>query len=773
MSLVTQTATPPQRRLSTRRGSTTAPDPFGAHNLVNLNPNRTSSSTLTIVRVPSGVSATTPLALNDPPAPPALNQRRLHRKPNPEEKTRVSFAFSSFGAGGSGGGPANQRSSSPSGGPPSPSSSPRLRPSSPHMSGAFGGKPRLTPDQLVDLARQSTVPRLDAPVPHPTPATFTPLPDDIYLPFIERPSEVYSLISSPPDAKLFYILANTFPANLSSPSPTYIAPIEGDEPLDLPRDPADWTYANLIYHLTKVDRDIAPDFVWAVAARKCIISHSELLWERIKGALGVPPELDIDFDFLQDDQESPDTSDISDDEGRAAKGNWSDWDEVMDSPVYARHKRLSVESPSASAYFGKRGEEPESAFRSNLEHRLHGLQDTGYEPTTHESAPTADETGETTIVPTPHGIRSPPEQANHPPSITRREPTLEDGEYLSIEPLIAPAVTSPSGSFGQTLVTSPGLHTPSDGLGDIAEGAEEEEAEVETAQAPADTATAVASSASDHLSPPPPEEGYVSPSQIQGLRICTSPVPPAAQTAANSTPLLSPISPLPPYPSVPLQPSSSASSIKEAKEGSGAQPIPLSRSHSRASSFSSIGPFQRSESTGNLSASWAAAAAAAAGTPGSMVGSWGHILGAHDREGRGSQYAPSVFGSEAGDSSGYMSDGDRLPGNPLFPSNFARLAGGPTMRANHPGTRAPTTLPHTRYVSNAMYAGPSTAHRAGKVRTYSHGASMSGTGPATGGPATVRTQPTGAGANTADPAAAAALARRQTVATRSPRASDA
>jgi len=48
----------------------------------------------------------------------------------------------------------------------------------------------------------------------PVPATFTPLPDDIYLPFIERPAEIAALISSPPDIKLFSLLAQTFSSNL-------------------------------------------------------------------------------------------------------------------------------------------------------------------------------------------------------------------------------------------------------------------------------------------------------------------------------------------------------------------------------------------------------------------------------------------------------------------------------------------------------------------------------------------------------------------------------
>ena len=58
-------------------------------------------------------------------------------------------------------------------------------------------------------------------------------------------------------------------------------------------DPKLWTHAQLEYWFRRVDRDVAPDEEWAIKARACVHSHSELLWERIKGALGVPPELDI------------------------------------------------------------------------------------------------------------------------------------------------------------------------------------------------------------------------------------------------------------------------------------------------------------------------------------------------------------------------------------------------------------------------------------------------------------------------------------------------
>ncbi|KAG6869200.1 hypothetical protein C0993_009063 [Termitomyces sp. T159_Od127] len=191
-----------------------------------------------------------------------------------------------------------------------PASPPRARPSSPHRPAP--PLPHLSPDQLVSLARSATA--------HPPPATaFTPLPDDILLPFIDRPAEVAALIATPPSAKLFSLLEKTL-APLTEPA----------------SDPARWTYAQLHTHLTRVSRQQAPDPIWVLAARRCIISHSELIWERVKGALGVPPELDLECDDEYDSHSSIDTDEISDDHGRSARGHWDDWDAIMDSPVYAR-----------------------------------------------------------------------------------------------------------------------------------------------------------------------------------------------------------------------------------------------------------------------------------------------------------------------------------------------------------------------------------------------------------------------------------------------------
>ena len=67
------------------------------------------------------------------------------------------------------------------------------------------------------------------------------------------------------------------------------------------KDPKSWTHAQLEYWFRHVDRDVSSDEEWATRARACVHSHSELLWERIKGALGVPPELDVSEGEVEED----------------------------------------------------------------------------------------------------------------------------------------------------------------------------------------------------------------------------------------------------------------------------------------------------------------------------------------------------------------------------------------------------------------------------------------------------------------------------------------
>ncbi|EKM81672.1 hypothetical protein AGABI1DRAFT_105179 [Agaricus bisporus var. burnettii JB137-S8] len=588
-------------RLSTRRGSASACDPFNANANFNHHPDRTSSSTLTIVRLPPAQSSPTPPY--EPPASPPFGQRRHRRpgsgttstpqtpqtpvEPSPQpQPSRLSFAFSSFsGAGTSPGSPSARDSQDRI---PSPSSSPRIRSLSPRQStsGQFSSKPRLSPEELVDLARLSINPRavVAAPVPsaiapnspprspirsqaQPSPATFTPLPVDIYLPFIDRPSEVTSLISSPPDAKLFALLAQTIGSKQDAGT---LAPLE--QPSDLPTDPAEWSYHHLAFHLTKLDRDVAPDTIWAYAVRKCVISRSESIWERVKGALGIPPELDIDWDFNHrndgnSDSDSIRTEDISDDEGRAARGHWSDWDATMDSPIFdKRVNRLS---------------------------------------------------GESVFSPTPPEVE--PENQIIIEQITSTPPSFST---------VPPPLSLPSS-------LSPNI--PSDGLGDIAEGAEDEEEEGGAQSMNKASLVGLSSTQSD----------LTTVSQVLGLKISTAPIPMRRETP----PVMSPSSP-------PII-SAKATAIPGTNRGPsymGSLP------HSRSNSFSCIGPFRRAELKDSMSASLS-----------------------------NSRMIHPSGGSDAGDTASTLSElhlGDwvsesRAAGVPLFPSNFARLTGSPTLNRSN------------------------------------------------------------------------------------------
>ncbi|KAL6307233.1 hypothetical protein BKA93DRAFT_837465 [Sparassis latifolia] len=276
------------RRVSARRGSVSASDPWGAYASLN-NPARAMSSRLTIVRVPPP---------HEDDSTPSRRHRRhgsnasLSSTSSKGEPSRLSFAFASFTQPPSpGAGP------SPGSQPPRPASpgSPRMAPTlTRRYSGsgvsAFSNQQKLSPDQLVELARQSCHPRPSTsagtapPTPAasaPAPVSFTPLPDDVFLPFVDRPAEVAQLIASPPSAKLFALLAQTFPS-MNEPTSVY------------PDDPKHWSYRDLERWLIIVDRDEASDAEWVAKARACVLSHSELIWERIKGALGVPPELDVE-----------------------------------------------------------------------------------------------------------------------------------------------------------------------------------------------------------------------------------------------------------------------------------------------------------------------------------------------------------------------------------------------------------------------------------------------------------------------------------------------
>ncbi|KAJ6607002.1 hypothetical protein B0H10DRAFT_2073420 [Mycena sp. CBHHK59/15] len=586
------------RRLSARRGSTTAPDPYAK----NAHLNRESSSILTIVRVTSPPAVALSAGPLEAPPSPRRSHRRLGSNPttplptlgspDPPPAGRLSFAFSSFA-------PAQQQ--------PSPTAvSPRLRPSSPHRAGSassFSAKPRLSPDQLLELARQATTPRYVPPSPsvtssvshspiiHPRSssphgsqsptvahATFTPLPPDVYLPFLDRPSEVSALLSSPPSAKLFALLAQTFPKK--------VAPRDDDR---LPMHTKDWTFDDLSHWLTQTTRDEASDAFWVQTARRCILLHSELIWERLKGALGVPPELDVEYteneynDVFEDDEdeEGENEDEVLEDAGNKSVGHWDDWDAVMDSPVLDR--RSTDSSPNVSR---RTTAVPPALSRASTS-----------TPTIYTQMPTP-QGDETYFTFSPHDASASPISG------------------LFIEPVIAsPSILESSmGPNPPPLSLPVSLSGDATGLGDIGEEDEEDE------------------STTPSKVPSPGEEGVGESPQVHGLRISTSAIPMFAQSP----------------------------SIRSASTGASLR----SPSFSARERDVHSPKFARSNSAGSMMGM-------------RRSGSFGSTHSLSD-----APYDPVA---------------DRAPGNPIFPSNFARLAVGPTLAANNPALRSPTLPPQSKY----------------------------------------------------------------------------
>ncbi|KIY68874.1 hypothetical protein CYLTODRAFT_421208 [Cylindrobasidium torrendii FP15055 ss-10] len=182
-----------------------------------------------------------------------------------------------------------------------------------------------SPEELCQMARPPTI------TSPPLSPTFTELADDVFLPFIERPSEVQALIASAPTSKLFALLRKTFPNDACG---------------GIDQDPTTWSFDTVIQWLTGPDRDTVPDALWVRQLRACVLARSELIWERIKGALGVPPELDHDGILWSDDDSTQiNTSDVEDGPRiGGVKGPWDDWDSAsIDSPsslAAARHSPI-------------------------------------------------------------------------------------------------------------------------------------------------------------------------------------------------------------------------------------------------------------------------------------------------------------------------------------------------------------------------------------------------------------------------------------------------
>ena len=293
----------PPRRLSSRRGSWSASDPFG-HN-AEAETARATASRITIVRAPQPVVEPPPRHRDRTSwgsAHSTSSSTSSGRAPG-----RLSFAFSSFTPinGPASPGKGGNAHTLPPSGPPSPGGPPQLiRSNSGHsldrMSFPAGRPPNLTPQQICDLAVNaiSHPPSITTPSnTQESPSTFLLLPDEQYLPFLDRPSEVTALLTSSPTSRLMALLSQTFPADLRVPyDPSAPHPV-------LNKDPAKWSFADLCRWLQTTTRTEANDREWVMKSRTCVLSRSELIWSRLKAALGVPPELeeDEDEDYEEDE----------------------------------------------------------------------------------------------------------------------------------------------------------------------------------------------------------------------------------------------------------------------------------------------------------------------------------------------------------------------------------------------------------------------------------------------------------------------------------------
>ncbi|KAG9011643.1 hypothetical protein FRB93_002704 [Tulasnella sp. JGI-2019a] len=355
------------RRLSQRRGSMAAPDPFLQHEVSN---SVSSSSRITIVRVPSGKDSTPPSpgvqprdgfpkASDRDPSTIARRSSWGSAKSGSSETSsggrgrgRMTFAFSTFtpiepppSAGGRPG-----VSTPDTSGPPSPVSFKSKHRTFSNHSLSHILPPRaavLSPQQLYEVAQQATHPGMSNPMspvygygglPLPPnasqqqdggiqPAPFVPLPSEVFLPFIHRPQEVCQLLATPQTGRLFALLSSTFPQEAGFGATSRPSSSMGIRPQhtggsvqslthvafsEIPEDARTWTFTELSAWIRFVTRQEANDREWVRKIRLCINSRSEVLWQRFAGALGVPPG----FEDEEDDTAVADEEDFSGSESR-------------------------------------------------------------------------------------------------------------------------------------------------------------------------------------------------------------------------------------------------------------------------------------------------------------------------------------------------------------------------------------------------------------------------------------------------------------------------
>lgn len=298
------------------------------------------------------------------------------------------------------------------------------------------------------------------------------------------------------------------------------------------------------------------------------MSRSELIWERVKGALGVPPELDIDWDESLFEAPPGDSAIDSEDESSSDHGSFG----------------IAM-----------------SGGKLNLE-------------TSGDRWLTADHDITATASPISH---------SHPDS-----PSLPP--VISIEPILAPsdgavnALSPPPLSLPAALASSPGVS--GDGLGNISEDAEEEEG------------ASSGANAESEVKPDSP--------QIQGIRIST-------------TPLVS---------SPPRRSFSESRRALSFSNPNTSQGLFIGGSLSqRSSSFGSLSSVSSYNPTSRYPLS-AAESRLKFGRENTM-----------NAEEENAKAKDPERQEDDEDDEPYDPVAERGPGNPLFPSNFARLGLGPTL----------------------------------------------------------------------------------------------
>ncbi|KAI5117969.1 hypothetical protein M0805_004903 [Coniferiporia weirii] len=332
----TTSSSAPRRRLSSRRGSQSAPDPYGINAESETTRGTTSRITILPVRAPT--------VTEQPRHRDRSSWGSAHSASSAAStgRGRVSFALSSFTPYNTGKGGEAVQGQGQNAGPPSPF----VRSSSSHsldrMVLPSGRAPHLTPQQICDLAVSSiSYPPPSSPPLEGAPAAtpFLLLSDEQYLPFLERPAEVTTLLTTPPTSRLVALLSQTFPADLRAPPDAAAPTVYGP-------DPAKWSFAELMRWLQTVDRDEADDRQWVTKARQCVLARSELIWSRLKAALGVPPEL----------EEEEEEEEYDDEEEHVADYDFADDDhEGFLEPIYTGDRASCVASPLQSpSGFGAR-----------------------------------------------------------------------------------------------------------------------------------------------------------------------------------------------------------------------------------------------------------------------------------------------------------------------------------------------------------------------------------------------------------------------------------